>query len=177
MRLPVLMTTLLLGCQPSAVNGDSGSLEGSTAICDCCLGVQVTPFPRVTATDVPVQTAIEFRMSEVELDAELAVPGVSGSQQVIGDRIVFTPDEPLAPSTTYTATLNWSCGPTTSNFTTSDTGPAVVPGSLEESLLINAIEFENDELQMPPDEPLSDEEVASLRKWVKLGAPHPDAKE
>ena len=53
-------------------------------------------------------------------------------------------------------------------------GPAIVIGKPEESLLMTAVGYENRDLQMPPDKKLSDEQVADLRQWVKLGAPFPD---
>ena len=57
-----------------------------------------------------------------------------------------------------------------------DTGPAVVPGELDKSLLIQAVRYTNPDLQMPPKgEKLSPEEIASLEKWVKMGAPDPRA--
>lgn len=54
-----------------------------------------------------------------------------------------------------------------------DTGPAVVPGDLEKSLLIKAVRYTDADLQMPPKKQLSDEQVADLEKWVKMGAPDP----
>ncbi len=48
------------------------------------------------------------------------------------------------------------------------TGPAVVPGDLKESLLLNAIQYGN--LEMPPDEKLSDEVIEDFRTWISLGA-------
>ena len=54
-----------------------------------------------------------------------------------------------------------------------DTGPAVVPGNLDESLLITAIRYNDESLQMPPKTKLSDEVIADFEKWVKMGAPDP----
>lgn len=54
-------------------------------------------------------------------------------------------------------------------------GPAIVPGRPDESRLIEAIGYGNPHLQMPPDGPLSDQELADLRRWVELGAPDPRA--
>jgi mono/diheme cytochrome c family protein len=51
------------------------------------------------------------------------------------------------------------------------TGPAVVPGKPEESLLIDAINY--GDLQMPPKAKLTAPEIAALTKWVALGAPWP----
>ena len=56
-----------------------------------------------------------------------------------------------------------------------DTGPAVVPGDPAKSLFITAVKYENDHLKMPPDGKLTDEQIASLEEWVKMGAPDPRA--
>src|SRR3954471_6626297 len=54
-----------------------------------------------------------------------------------------------------------------------DTGPAIAPGKPKESLLIEAVEYANRDLQMPPKQRLSAAEAAVLREWVELGAPDP----
>ena len=54
-----------------------------------------------------------------------------------------------------------------------DSGPAVVPGNVDDSLLIEAIRFTNDDMQMPPKGKLSAESIALLEDWVKRGAPAP----
>jgi mono/diheme cytochrome c family protein len=55
-----------------------------------------------------------------------------------------------------------------------DTGPAVVPGDPDKSLLIKAITYKDPDLQMPPKgEKLSDAQIADLIAWVKMGAPDP----
>lgn len=54
-----------------------------------------------------------------------------------------------------------------------DTGPAVVPGHPEQSLLIKAIRYTDSDLQMPPRKKLSDEQIADLEKWIAMGAPDP----
>jgi hypothetical protein len=50
-------------------------------------------------------------------------------------------------------------------------GPAVVPGNVADSLLIQAIR--HDELKMPPKSKLSDAVVADFVQWVTMGAPDP----
>ena len=50
-------------------------------------------------------------------------------------------------------------------------GPAVVPGNLLDSLLIEAIRHES--LKMPPDSKLSDSVLADFVRWVEIGAPDP----
>lgn len=54
-----------------------------------------------------------------------------------------------------------------------DTGPALVPGRPEASLLIRAVRYEKDGLQMPPKGKLPAAEVAILEEWVRRGAPYP----
>ncbi len=61
-------------------------------------------------------------------------------------------------------------------LTGGDTGPAIAPGDPAKSLLIEAISYTNEDLQMPPKKgdgkKLSDEEIAILTDWVKMGAPY-----
>ena len=57
-----------------------------------------------------------------------------------------------------------------------DTGPAVLPGDVEKSLLIKAIRYTDADLQMPPkNKKLGSDQIAALEKWVKLGAPMPES--
>lgn len=59
-----------------------------------------------------------------------------------------------------------------------DTGPAVVPGQPEKSLLLKAVSYTDPDLQMPPkDGKLKDADIAALTEWVKAGAPWPEAKQ
>jgi mono/diheme cytochrome c family protein len=53
-------------------------------------------------------------------------------------------------------------------------GPAVVPGKPDESMLVYATSYKNEDLQMPPKGRLPDAEVAILRHWVEMGAPWPE---
>ena len=50
-------------------------------------------------------------------------------------------------------------------------GPAVVPGDVEESLLFNAIVHED--FVMPPKRKLSDSIIDDFRTWIEMGAPDP----
>ncbi len=53
-----------------------------------------------------------------------------------------------------------------------DTGPAIVPGKPEKSLLIDAINY-GEIYEMPPDTKMPAAEIAVLTRWIKLGAPWP----
>src|SRR2546428_4847263 len=55
-----------------------------------------------------------------------------------------------------------------------DSGPAIVPGQPEQSLLIKAIRFTDDVLRMPPKSKLDDRYIADFTSWIRLGAPWPE---
>ncbi|MCH7726013.1 MAG: PSD1 domain-containing protein [Planctomycetes bacterium] len=52
-----------------------------------------------------------------------------------------------------------------------ETGPAIVAGKVEASLLINALRHED--LEMPPKGKLPDTVIADFVKWIEMGAPDP----
>jgi hypothetical protein len=52
-----------------------------------------------------------------------------------------------------------------------ESGPAVVPGKIDESLLITALRYES--FEMPPTGRLPDEVITDFVKWVEMGAPDP----
>src|SRR5262245_57529212 len=55
-----------------------------------------------------------------------------------------------------------------------ENGPAIVPGNPEKSLLIKAIRYSDENLQMPPKgKKLGAEQIADFESWVKMGAPAP----
>ena len=56
-----------------------------------------------------------------------------------------------------------------------DSGPAIVPGQPDESLLIRAVRHASDELKMPQNGKLPAEQIADLAKWVEIGAPFTDS--
>ena len=54
-----------------------------------------------------------------------------------------------------------------------DSGPAIVPGEPEKSLLLRMVRWTDEDHQMPPKEKLPAAEIALLEEWVKRGAPDP----
>ena len=52
-----------------------------------------------------------------------------------------------------------------------DSGAAVVPNDIAKSLIVAAIRY--DGLEMPPDAKLSDDEIESIERWIRMGAPDP----
>ena len=54
-------------------------------------------------------------------------------------------------------------------------GAAAVPGKPEESLLVKAIGYKDEDLQMPPKgKRLPDDQIATLTEWIKRGMPYPE---
>ncbi|HEY3900326.1 MAG TPA: PSD1 and planctomycete cytochrome C domain-containing protein [Chthoniobacter sp.] len=57
-----------------------------------------------------------------------------------------------------------------------DSGHAVVPGSVKESLIVKALRWEDKDLRMPPEKDggrLPDNVIADFEKWIAMGAPDP----
>ena len=57
-----------------------------------------------------------------------------------------------------------------------ESGPAVVPGQPDNSLLIQAVRQLDDDLKMPQNGRLTARQVQNLVRWVKMGAPFPTTK-
>jgi hypothetical protein len=56
-----------------------------------------------------------------------------------------------------------------------DSGPAIVTGKPEASLLMMAVGYSGDEVKMPPSGKLPNDKIDLLQKWIRRGAPWPDA--
>jgi hypothetical protein len=54
-----------------------------------------------------------------------------------------------------------------------NSGPAIVPGQPDESALIRAIRYNDEDLQMPPKGKLPNGVVADFEAWIRMGAPDP----
>ena len=60
------------------------------------------------------------------------------------------------------------------HLTGGDSGPTLVPGDPEKSLLIEVIRYTNPDMEMPPKSKLPDEVIADFETWVKDGAAWPE---
>lgn len=60
-------------------------------------------------------------------------------------------------------------------LTGGDSGAAINPGSFEENLLWEAINW--DSYEMPPSQKMPDEVIAHFKTWIKMGAPDPRVRE
>jgi len=53
------------------------------------------------------------------------------------------------------------------------TGPGLVAGQPDRSLIIKAMRFTDPNLQMPPKDKVPDSVLADFENWVRMGAPDP----
>ncbi len=58
-------------------------------------------------------------------------------------------------------------------LTGGDSGPALVAGEVEKSLMIKAVRYSDPDLRMPPKERLTPAMVADLERWIRLNAADP----
>ena len=56
-----------------------------------------------------------------------------------------------------------------------ESGAAIVPHKPDASLLIKLVNYEDPDMEMPPDGKLSADKIEILKKWVAMGAPWPEA--
>lgn len=54
-----------------------------------------------------------------------------------------------------------------------DSGPAIVPGEIEKSLLMRAVKYADPEVHMPPRGKLSETAIRDIETWIAMGAPDP----
>ena len=54
-----------------------------------------------------------------------------------------------------------------------ESGPALMPGNLNKSLIVEAVRYRNENMSMPPKKPLKPNEVKVIEEWVSMGAPWP----
>ena len=51
-------------------------------------------------------------------------------------------------------------------------GPSLVPGKPTSSLIVTAVSYRDSELRMPPEQKLSDRQIADLTRWIQLSLIH-----
>jgi mono/diheme cytochrome c family protein len=56
-----------------------------------------------------------------------------------------------------------------------DSGPAIVPGKPDESLMVTAVRYTDPSYQMPPSGKLPAAAIKAIEEWVAMGAPYPGA--
>ena len=126
-RSAILLLFLVLGC-----GGDKSPIVGSQADSgadrvkgECGITISVTT-PEDGATDHYYRDPIRFILSEPDGTARV-VSDIEGTTTTDagGRTIVFTPDEPLAPSTNFEVGLDYCQGDPVIGFTTSSYGAPI----------------------------------------------------
>ena len=54
-----------------------------------------------------------------------------------------------------------------------DSGPAIIPGNVNDSLIIQAVAYDGGLYDMPPSGKLTEIQISDLKKWVQSGAADP----
>ncbi len=94
-------------------------------------------FPSDGATNVYYRVTLTWEFDERDDTASATLTGpdgeVSGTGEWVGNTYIWTPSDPLAPSTDYTATLSYCDGANTpsTSFTTSAVGTPVNEGDID----------------------------------------------
>ena len=117
MVVPASALALILTASCSGKD-DTDDTDGDT-----CTNA-ATPFPASGATNIYYRTTVEAKFQAADQTATLTVDGVNGTTAWRGNTLVFTPDAPLAPNTSYNVSLSYTCGDSTWSFTTSEVGAA-----------------------------------------------------
>lgn len=119
----ISVLALLAGCSGG---GDSDSGNG-----ECTNTVAITNPTEENINNAYYRTTVEATFDEKDDSAKIEIDGVSGTQDWRDDNtLVFTPDSPFAPSTTYNGTVTYACGTPTFTFKTSEVGSQVDAASL-----------------------------------------------
>ena len=58
-----------------------------------------------------------------------------------------------------------------------ESGPSILPGKADSSLLYRAVLYKEESLEMPPKRKLPDAVIADFKKWIDMGAPWPKSNE
>ena len=124
--IPLLMTA----CTGEADKADDTAGDTNAAGCE----ITFESLPSSGALDADYRAPIEFHLSDPDTTATVTSADIAGTTSSPDgyETIIFTPNEPLAPSTPSTVTLNYCRGSSDITFTTSGLGaPLSSPDILE----------------------------------------------
>lgn len=130
----ILAFGLLAACGGDKDDSGDTDTTGTDPVVGCQNEI-VDMFPADASADVYYRTSVEFTLETVGGSEAITVTSggadVAGSTSTVDNRVIFTPNDPLAPSTTYDVSLDWECGPTAVAWTTSAVGAPVDEAALE----------------------------------------------
>jgi hypothetical protein len=106
-------------------SGDSGAAEDMG-----CPNSILEEFPESGTDSAFYRTSVEFTLATADAAASISLSDeagtdVPGTSSVVDNRVVFKPSSPLSSSTTYNATMDWECGPTSVTWMTSGVGDPI----------------------------------------------------
>ncbi len=130
-----LIALAFLGC-----NGDKDATDDTGTDLGCEVEIRET-FPAADSPDHYNRGLIEFHLNKADETAVASLEGVAGTSSLNdrNDIVTFTPDAPLAASSSYTATLEYCTGSASISFSTSDLG-----ADLESNDVINGAVYSLD---------------------------------
>jgi hypothetical protein len=120
---------------------------------------------------------MDKRIGILLLGCVIAVVGASGADA--GEELFETSIRPVLAKNCYSCHTQTMLGglrldSKQAMLDGGKSGPALVPGKPDESLLIKVVRHEIDDLKMPMGGKLADEQIAVLAQWVEMGAPWPE---
>src|SRR5437868_6292 len=111
----------------------------------------------------------------VILVLSLSLPGICSDQQEFWEmRVRPVLVKNCFPCHTESRLGGLTMSSRESLLTGGNSGPAIVPGNPDGSLMIQAVRQTHPRIKMPPTGKLSNEAIADLESWVKTGAVWPD---
>lgn len=127
-RAILLLPFLVTACATDGKDDTAGDTSNTNLECGVTVKETIPSQGSVTAD---YRAAIEFELSDGDSTATV-VSDIAGTTTLADDdqRVIFTPNEPLAPSTAYTVTLNYCGGSADLAFTTSDYGTTITDTSM-----------------------------------------------
>jgi hypothetical protein len=116
-----LLALAVFGC-----NGDKDATDDTGTETGCEVEIRET-FPAADSPDFYNRGLVQFVLNKADDTAVASVDGVAGTSSLNdrNDIVTFTPDAPLAASTSYKATLDYCTGTASISFTTSELGASL----------------------------------------------------
>jgi hypothetical protein len=136
-RAIFLLPFLVTACATDGKDDTAGDTAVTSDSCEVTVKETIPANGSVTAD---YRAAIEFELSDADETATV-VSDIAGTTTLSSDNetVIFTPNDPLSPSTAYSVTLNYCGGSAEISFTTSDYG---TPISDTSSLVGNTYELD-----------------------------------
>ncbi|MDQ1471766.1 MAG: hypothetical protein QOJ99_3246, partial [Bryobacterales bacterium] len=142
-------------------------------------GDRVSPDPNLTLNCMSYPPFRFVPVALYLLSASVLVPGLS-AQESEAEQFFESKVRPILANNCYACHTGAQSGGLRLDSREAilkggKSGPAIVPGNPNDSLLIQATSYTHPRLKMPPGDKLEQTEVADLSKWVSTGAAWPQS--